>query len=241
MKIEGIKTEGYYKIRIEFKEEPVYWERKMSELIKDKVIIDIENGGKALNFFGDRTVYTVYNLWSGIKKYKLIKEKTKLNFDLTLLKNGVFSLEKDGELFLTYGHAHEKRRGEFYQVIKNDCIILLANLEKREAFFAELKEGDTIFIHPNYIHRLISTGKDCLVLGIVPEDAGHNYEIVKNRGFPFHFFKQENWIKIVENKKFEKFSIKKVRQKKIRVGIKKLKNILFEPNKQKKFYKLDFF
>jgi len=239
MKLEGVRIKGDYNLTLEFVKEPTSWERKMSELINDRVILDIDNGKRALEFFGDRTIYTVYNLWRNIEKYEIIKERTGLKFDLTLLKKGVFSVEKNGELFLTYGHTHEKNRGELYNVIKNECIILLSDLERKKSFMIELKEGSTILIHPKYAHRLISKNIDCLVLGIVPEDAGHNYNIVKGKGFPFHFFLEEGWIKIVENKKYNNHKIYKGRQVKRKISLRKLKNILYQPDNYKSLYKLE--
>ncbi|MGC9200817.1 MAG: glucose-6-phosphate isomerase family protein [Candidatus Aenigmatarchaeota archaeon] len=238
MEIPEMKIKGRDFLEVEFSEMPVFWERKMSELIKDKVILDLKNARKALGFYGDRTVYLVYNLWKGIVKYKLIKDKYKLNFDVTLLKGGVFSLEKNGETFLTYGHKHEKERGEFYFVLKNGCYLLLADLKKKKCFLVEMKEGESILIHPRFLHRLISKGKDCLVLGIVPEDAGHNYKIVKGRGFPFHIFMKDGWLEIVENKKYKGFEIEKVYATKNKFSLKKLQEILFFPNKAKAFYKI---
>ncbi|MFH7880460.1 MAG: glucose-6-phosphate isomerase family protein [Candidatus Aenigmatarchaeota archaeon] len=241
MKVDGLKIKGDYILNLEFEEEPFCWQRKMSELIKEKVILDLRSGRKALEFFGDRVVYFVYNLWKGIRKYNIIKEKFGLNFDLTLLKKGIFSVEKNGELFLTYGHKHEKNRGEFYKVIKNECIILLSDIEKKKSYFVELKEGDSIFISPRYIHRLISKNVDCLILGVVPEDAGHNYEIVKNRGFPFHFFLKDSWIKIVENKKYKNHKIFKAFPKNREIPIEKLKKVLYNPKNYKNLYDLNFF
>jgi glucose-6-phosphate isomerase len=238
MEIEEMKIKGEQFLELEFKEMPVFWERKMSELIKDKVILDLKNAKKALEFFGDRTVYYVYNLWRGIERYKKIKDEYKLNFDVTLLKFGLFSLTKDGETFLTYGHKHEKNRGEFYTVLKNECYLLLSDLNKKKSIIIEMKEGTSVLIHPRFIHRLISIGKDCLVLGIVPEDAGHDYNIVKNKGFPHHIFMQNGWLKIVENKKYKGFSIEKISAKKLSIPIKKLSQILMYPNKYKKFYNI---
>jgi len=238
MEIKEMQIKGNQFLEIEFEEMPVMWERKMSELIKDKVILDLKNARKALEFFGDRTVYNVYNLWKGIEKYKKIKDKYKLNFDATLLKFGIFSLTKNGETFLTYGHKHEKNRGEFYTVLKNECYLLLSDLKKKKSIIVEMREGTSVLIHPRFIHRLISIGKDCLILGIVPEDAGHDYNIVKNKGFPHHIFIQDNWLKIVENKNYKGFSLKKIQAKKISLPIKKLSKILMHPSKHKKFYSL---
>jgi hypothetical protein len=49
---------------------------------------------------------------------------------------------------------------------------------------------------------------------------------------------QNGWLKIVENKKYKKFSIEKVPAKKLSIPIKKLSKILMYPNKYKKFYNI---
>ncbi|MCS7093690.1 MAG: glucose-6-phosphate isomerase family protein [Candidatus Aenigmarchaeota archaeon] len=239
MKLHGVVVRGEEKIEVYFPERPVYWERRISELLP--VIMDVENAKKGMRFFGDLPVYYVYNLWNGIDYYRKIKNDYKLNFDLTLLKGGVFYPGEISEFFLTYGHVHEKERGEVYRVLKNECMIMLADLKKKVCFYSELKEGDIFFVHPKYAHRLISTGRDCLVLCISPEDAGHNYEIIKGRGFPYHFFLENGWIKIVENKKYkDEFKIRKVFQKnKIDLeNLDKIREILYKPNKNEKFYHL---
>jgi glucose-6-phosphate isomerase len=236
--IKEVKVKGDQFLEVEFKEIPTFWERRMSELINDGVVLDLKNAKKALEVSGDKIVYYVYNLWNGIKKYKKIKERYKINFDVTLLKSGIFSPTKNGETFLTYGHKHEKERGEFYTTLKNGCYLLLSDLERKRSVIVEMEEGSSVLIHPKFIHRLISIGEDCLVLGVVPEDAGHNYNIVKNKGFPHHIFIQDGKLKIVENKKYNGFSIEKVSAKKISLPTRKLFQVLMQPNKYKKLYNL---
>ena len=125
--------------------------------------------------------------------------------DITLLKHGIFSLEENGEAFCTYGHAHQKNLGEVYQVLKNDCFLLLTHKKTFNSYLIKIKEGFSFFIHPFFIHRLISGKKDTIVLNFVPKDAGHNYDIVKNRGFPFHVFYGKNEkLFFKENEKYPK-------------------------------------
>ena len=181
----------------------VGWERKLSKLAKDRVIMDLENVKKRLEK-KDETVYYVYKLGAFVDKLKKISEKTGLYFDVTHLKGGTLSGKTCGEAICTYGHQHEKMRGELYYVLKNNCLLELADLKTLETFVVSLKEGDYIFIHPRFSHRLISLWRDCIVLGVVPKDAGHNYEIIKGKGFPFHVFidVKRRKIKFVHNKKF---------------------------------------
>jgi hypothetical protein len=186
-------------LSILFKTKPVFWERFASELIKDRVILDVENATTVK----DKLVYVVYSLWKFLKTY----EKRNVVCDLTLLKHGVFSSGKDGELFETYGHIHEKNYGEFYKTLKNDCFVLLADKSSKKAYLIELKEGKSIFIPPNCIHRLISKDKDCLVAGFTIKGTGHDYSVIKGKGFPFHLFKKRGKIVPVANPKYKNFEL----------------------------------
>ena len=226
------------RIKIVSKNKMNYWKRPMSKLVKDKVIMDLKNAKKLLKKRGDLTVYTVYDLWVFDKKYMKLYEKTGIKSSITVLKHGVFSTGKNGELFLTYGHIHAKRRGELYTVLKNSCYMIITHKKTLNSYLIDMKEGESFIIHPDYIHRLIAKNKDCAVIGFVPEDAGHDYKIVKGRGFPYHLFLTNGWYELKENKKFKVHKIKEIKSKKIRIGEKKLKDVLFNPDKHKKFYKI---
>lgn len=237
-----IKEHGK-KLELEFEERIERKERKLSELLEDEVIMDLDNGRELLKEKSDVTIYEVYNLWKYQKSAKSFLERYGLMVDLTLLKSGVFSKRKKGEAFCTYGHIHEKNLGEAYEVLKNECYLLLSNRKNFKSYLIKLKEGNSFFIHPSYMHRLISGKKDCVVLNFVPEDAGHDYSIVKRKGFPFHIFYDEKGnLEFRENKKYpetrlvlieglERFSVIEFAEKEPE----KLKKILENP---KDIYKL---
>jgi hypothetical protein len=188
-----------------FKTKPVFWERFASQLIKDRVILDVENAAAVK----DKLVYVVYSLWKFLKTY----EKRNVVCDLTLLKHGVFSSGKDGELFETYGHLHERNYGELYKALKNDCFLLLADKNRKKVYLIELKEGESIFIHPNYIHRIVAKNKDCLVAGFTIKGTGHDYKVIKGRGFPFHLFKKRGKIVPVANPKYKNYKLETLENK----------------------------
>ena len=191
-------------IKLDFGRKIESKKRYLSELLNDKVILDLENAKKLLEKKGDVLVYEVYNLWKFDEVAKNFLENFGLMMDVTLLKHGVFSL-KEGEAFCTYGHAHQKNLGEVYQILKNECFLLLAHKKTFNSYLIKLKEGYSFFIHPSFIHRLISGEKDSLILNFVPEDAGHDYDIVKNKGFPFHVFYDKNKkLYFKENEKYPK-------------------------------------
>jgi len=220
------------KISLVFKVKPVFWERFVSDLIKDKVILEVKDALRVK----DKLVYIVYNLWKFLKLY----EKENIVCDLTLLKYGVFSSRKDGELFETYGHVHKKSYGECYKALKNDCFVTLANINKKKAYFTELKEGRSIFIPSNCMHRLIAKDKDCLVAGFTIKGTGHDYSVVRGRGFPFHLFKKKGKIVPIANPKYKGYRLEIVKNK-TKLDAEKLffKDVrkLISTLKRDKFYK----
>lgn len=247
----GFSTKKFGKrLELKFKEEKVACkERKLSELLKDKVILDLENAKKLLKEKGDLTIYQVFNLW----KFDIFAKNFLKNFgimiDLTLLKEGVFSLEKKGEAFCTYGHAHEKKFAEVYVALKNDCYLLLSHKKTFNSYLIKIKEGYSFFIHPSFIHRLVSGKKDCLVMNFVPEKAGHDYDVVRNRGFPFHiFYDEKKNLEFKENKKYpevglvivdniKKFDVLRLFEKEPR----KLKEILSRPTEAYDLMDMNFY
>ncbi len=160
--------------------EVVWWERKVEKLAKDGVLLQKPTIGK------DRIVYYVFKLGLFVDSLKALSNDLNLHLDVTLLKRGTFSKKKLSEVFCTYGHKHEKKRGELYVALKNSCMLELYDPKKDKTVFLSLEEGSQAFIHPKFYHRLVAGNKDCLVLGVVPKDAGHDYEVVKRKGFPYH-------------------------------------------------------
>jgi oxalate decarboxylase/phosphoglucose isomerase-like protein (cupin superfamily) len=157
---------------------------------------------------GDILIYEVYNLWKFNQFAKNLLKRFGLMTDITFLKSGTFSLKGKGEAFCTYGHIHQKNLGEVYQVLKNDCFLLLSHKKTFNTYLIKIKEGYSFFIHPSFIHRIVSGKKDCVVLNFVPEDAGHDYTIVKNKGFPFHVFYDKNKkLYFKENEKYPKVGL----------------------------------
>ena len=230
---------GDKRVKIKFFNKISSWERRANELISNKVILDTRNAKKLVKKKGNFTVYKVFNLWKDIEKYKNIRKKYKLNSDITLLRHGIFSPGKNGELFVTYGHIHEKFRGELYMVLKNSCFLMLTHKKTYKTYLVKLKSGNNFFISPEYFHRLVASTKDCVVLNYIPEDAGHNYEKLKNKGFPYHIFLTNGWYEIVKNPAYKSSKLEILTPKSINlesIGKKKLSRILFYPKKYKNFY-----
>ncbi|MEM5834601.1 MAG: glucose-6-phosphate isomerase family protein [Candidatus Aenigmatarchaeota archaeon] len=231
-------------LALNFKQKVEGWKRFASQLVQDKVILDLENARKMLTFKGDVVVYEQYHLWKSLEKFKEIFERTRIASDLTLLKFGVYSISKEGELFSTYGHAHETYCGEAYYVIKNDCFLILTEKQTFKTFIIKLRKNDFLFVHPNFYHRTVCWKKDTLFATFYPEVAGHDYSSVKGKGFPFHLFLIKNKLEIRPNPNFNDCSfvfIRKIKKKEnplklLEKNEKRLKEILFDPFKNEKVY-----
>jgi hypothetical protein len=105
LNVKGFEVkESNGRLELKFDSRPVFWERFVSDLVRDKVVLDLDAASK-LSKVDNKVVYAVYNLWKFVDDYK---NKSVLCY-LTLLRHGIFSLECNGELFGTYGHVHEKR------------------------------------------------------------------------------------------------------------------------------------
>lgn len=230
-------------ILLDFKEDVPNWKRFASELLNDRVIMDLENGSKKIEEEGDFIVYEVYNLWKKIDVFKKIYEKARIVGDLTLLNHGIFSTSSKGELFSTYGHAHRNELGELYFVLKNECFLILSDKKTFQTFIVKLKEGDCFLIHPNFMHRLTSYKKDCLILTLAPEEAGHDYDCIKGKGFPFHLFydKKKRKVEMKKNPNYEA-SYKMIRKSerielhKLIKNPEKLRKLLENPILNKKYF-----
>ncbi|MCS7105755.1 MAG: hypothetical protein NZ942_00330 [Candidatus Aenigmarchaeota archaeon] len=231
-------------LNLNFEQRVEGWKRFASQLVKDKVILDLENAEKMLKVKGDLVVYEQYNLWKSLNDFKEIFEKTRIASDLTLLKFGVYSDSKEGELFSTYGHAHETYCGEVYYVIKNNCFVVLSEKQTFRTFIIKLKEKDFLFVHPKFYHRTVCWKKDVLFATFYPEVAGHDYSSIKNKGFPFHLFLTKNKLEIRANQNFKNCEftlIKKIKNKENPIRLleknqERLKEILFDPYKNEKIY-----
>ncbi|MCW1296753.1 MAG: hypothetical protein OH319_03675 [Candidatus Parvarchaeota archaeon] len=229
------KIFGRKKIQVKFNKHVEKWERTLKKMIDDQVVLAREEGKKLVEKEGDLIAYEVFHL----------DEREGICCDLTLLRFGKIPVNKGGELFSTYGHAHNKEFGECYVCLKNDVFLILTDKEKMDTKIIKMGVGDVVFIHPRYMHRLTVKNADSLVLGFVPKEAGHDYDIIKNKGFPYHIF-SDGKIEFVCNEKYgvKKLIVKNSKKMKFDViktflkNTEKLKDILHNPKKYKKFYSL---
>jgi len=88
------------------------------------------------------------------------------------------------EYYMTKGHFHEKiDTAEVYIGISGVGKLMMQD-EKGMCFDVDIKPQAIVYVPPRFAHRSINTGKEPLVfLAIYPSDAGHNYGVIKEKGF----------------------------------------------------------
>jgi len=178
------------------------WNRNLNKLIEDNVVFDVDAVKKLFDTKGNIEIYSVYSL-TNLPEFSEICKKIKVNCDVTVIHSGILSKDDEGEAYITYGHIHETKRNEIYKVLEGE--VFLAMYDGSNQIIVQMNKGDEFLIEFKFVHRLYSI-KGAVVLGFVPCDAGHNYEIVKNKGFPYAVFynKKNKEIIYKKNKKFER-------------------------------------
>lgn len=183
-------------------ENAVGWRRSLSRLIEDEVVFSLKDARELLKKEGDVVVYEVYNLWKTIPKIKVLSERTGVNCDVTVLNYGVISSSDSGELFFTYGHRHEKGYSEIYALLAGEAFLVSYEEQRQKMMVTHMEEGDEILVSPTSIHRLYCGRKGAVVAGLVPGEAGHDYNAVKGRGMPYSIFLKEGRYEYIKNPKF---------------------------------------
>jgi len=184
----------------------VGWKRSLSKLVEDRVILDYNAGKEFLETEGDVTIYEVINLWRFVPGIAEISERSRVYCDITVLDHGIISTTGFGELFLTYGHDHTRRFGEIYSVLagKGNLIMYMPGINVTKV--VRMKKGDEYYIPPGWVHRFYCSDEGVVLAGFVPHEAGHKYETVKGRGFPYHLFydEEKGEVMYMKNPKFER-------------------------------------
>jgi oxalate decarboxylase/phosphoglucose isomerase-like protein (cupin superfamily) len=167
------------------------WERPLSKLVDDAVIFDQDAGRQFIEAEGDVNVYDVIHLWQLVPGIAEISERSKVYCDITVLNYGIISTTGFGELFLTYGHDHTRRFGEIYSILAGEGNLVMYLPGSNRTRVIRMREGDEHYIPPGWVHRFYCGRRGTVLAGFVSHEAGHRYETVKGRGFPYHLFLDE--------------------------------------------------
>jgi len=69
--------------------------------------------------------------------------------------------------------------------------------------YLDLKPGSIGYVPPGWGHRTINTGSEKLVFFFIyPSDSGHDYELVKEKGFAKIVIEENGVPKVVDNPRF---------------------------------------
>ena len=95
------------------------------------------------------------------------------------------------EYFITKGHFHAKRnRTEYYWGIQGKGALILMN-EQGEAKVERVFPGSLHYIDEHIAHRLVNIGDALLAVGACwPSDAGHDYDVIAEGGFPLRIVEE---------------------------------------------------
>ncbi|MEM0440205.1 MAG: glucose-6-phosphate isomerase family protein [Candidatus Caldarchaeum sp.] len=127
-----------------------------------------------------------------------------VNFGLTVMYPG----KVGREYFMTRGHFHEKPAAEIYYGLEGEGLIVMQTadgvVEARE-----LTPNSVVYVPPGWGHRTVNTGsKELVFFFAYPFDAGHDYEIVKTKGFAKLVVEENGRPKLVDNPKYLTSSVK---------------------------------
>jgi glucose-6-phosphate isomerase len=122
-----------------------------------------------------------------------------LNFGVTIINPGKIGKE----YYLTRGHYHaNENSSEVYIGLNGEGMIIM---QKKDGQFSYLsmKKGVIVYVPPFWAHRTINVGKRKFsFLYIYPSNAGHDYEIIKQKGFAKIIIEENGKTKIIDNPKF---------------------------------------
>jgi len=121
------------------------------------------------------------------------------NVGCTVVYPGVIS----GEYYFTMGHYHQKETtSEVYVGIEGKGVILMQDRGGRTDSLA-IKPNIIVYIPPNIAHRTVNTGRRKLsFLAIYPSDAGHEYNVIRTKGFAKLIVERNGKQTMVDNPRY---------------------------------------
>ena len=131
--------------------------------------------------------------------YEVYECETKgLNFATTIIYPG----KVENEYFMTKGHIHKKNTDEIYIGIKGRGLILLQSKDDFLSF--EIKKDMIIHVPEGYAHRSVNISNENLVfLAIYANDAGHDYDFIKRKGFRKRVIEKNGEYSLIENPNYK--------------------------------------
>ncbi|MCS7133023.1 MAG: glucose-6-phosphate isomerase [Nitrososphaeria archaeon] len=106
------------------------------------------------------------------------------------------------EYFMTRGHFHERDSGEIYYCLRGSGMLLMQSKDGK-VVHAELTQGNLCHVAPGWGHRTINTGRGRFIfLFFYPAGSGHNYGIIKEKGFAKLVVAEKGKPQVIDNPKY---------------------------------------
>lgn len=139
------------------------------------------------NIDEDTVMYEVYTVEASQQ------EEGYLNWGLSVLH----PICVNEECNMTRGHFHvDLNCEEYYWTSKGTGLLMLMD-EEGKCWCEEMKPGSLHHINGHHAHRLINTGKEDLsIVCIWNANAGHDYQRIENKPFPYRVFNMDGKLEI---------------------------------------------
>lgn len=107
------------------------------------------------------------------------------------------------EFYMTAGHFHAMRdRAEVYVGLAGEGQVVLAD-ERGEWRCEPIRTGMVVYIPGGWAHRTVNTGDERLVFfSTWIADAGHDYEIIREHGFPVAVMRRDGRAEPILNPRY---------------------------------------
>jgi len=152
---------------------------------------DLEAAAQILSGGKNPIIYEYY-------EYTTPETEGHLTFGVTTIYLG----KVGKEYYMTRGHYHKKDAAEIYLGLFGRGLLLMQTKEG-EVMYLDLKPGSIGYVPPGWGHRTINTGSEKLVFFFIyPSDSGHDYELVKEKGFAKIVIEENGVTKVVDNPRF---------------------------------------
>lgn len=108
----------------------------------------------------------------------------------------MYPITVSGECNMTRGHYHlHKDEPEIYFGCEGEGLLLM--MKDGEAFAEKVFQGSVHYIKGEYAHRIINTGDSVFKVGAFwRELAGHDYESIEKKPFPYRVYKKDGKIEV---------------------------------------------
>lgn len=124
-----------------------------------------------------------------------------MNFGVTIIYPG----KVGNEYYLTRGHYHTKETAaELYIGLSGEGMMIMQTKDGRVSNLP-IRPGAIVYVPPFWAHRTVNVGKEKLTFFFAyPSDGGHDYEIIRRKGFAKIVIEEKGRPKVVDNPKFIK-------------------------------------